>query len=289
MRKSPKFTRNSSRRKVTTLTSSAVVTLSDDDVLRIHYALVEEFASTNNPIDPPGVKSQTLLGSAVFRQHSGLSGILKYPTPLHNAATLAFGLCCDHPFHNGNKRTALVALLVHLDKNRLSLAGIPDADLFALMLSIAQHDVGVHKSNSDNPYNRPHQDDEVEAIADWLRKRVKTLNRGERQITYKQLRKILSRFGYELDDPYGNAIKVYRFVEEKPLFRSPRTVRQHIATIGYPRESAVVTVQNIKIIRKICKLLEEDGVDSDAFYGDGAVIDTFINQHRKILQRLASK
>ena len=30
----------------------------------------------------------------------------------------AFGICCDHPFHNGNTRTALVTMLVHLDNNQ---------------------------------------------------------------------------------------------------------------------------------------------------------------------------
>lgn len=288
MKKNAK-SRNSNRKKVTTISSSLAATLSEEDVMRIHYALVDEFSTTNNPIDPPGVKSKPLLGSAVSRQHSGLGGTLKYPDVLSNAATLAFGLCCDHPFHNGNKRTALVALLVHLDKNRLSLAGIPDADLFSLMLSIAQHEVAPEKIRKQNPLNRPHADDEVAAITEWLRQRVKPLNRGERQITYRELRRILSHYNYELDDPYGNAIKIFRIVEEKPLFRPRRTVRQHIATIGYPRDSAILSMNNVKYVRKVCKLQEEDGVDSDAFYGDGATIDTFINQHRKILQRLANR
>lgn len=267
----------------------AAITLSEEDVLHIHYALVEEFANSNNPIEPPGVKSQSLLGSAVSRQHSSLGDTLKYPDVVHNAATLAFGLCCDHPFHNGNKRTALVALLVHLDKNRLSLAGVPDAELFNLMLSIAQHEVASTKPKTKNPLNRPHADEEVEAIAEWIRRRAKPLKRGEKQITYRQLRRILARFGYELDDPDGNAIKILRVIREKPLFRPERTVRQHIATIGYPRENVVLSMHDIKFIRKVCKLREEDGIDSDAFYGDGAVIDTFINQHRKILQRLANR
>lgn len=288
MKKNAKL-RNSARRKVASWTTSNAVKLSEDDVLRIHNALVEEFATTNNPIDPPGVKSESLLGSAVSRQHSGLDGILKYPDPLHNAATLAFGLCCDHPFHNGNKRTALVSLLVHLDKNHLSLAGVPDADLFNLMLSIAKHEVVHTKIKTSHPLQRPHADEEVEAIAEWLLQRVKPLNRGERQITYKQLRKILANHKYELDDPYGNAIKIYRLVEEKPLFRAPRIARQHVGSVGYPRESVIVSIANIKLVRRICKLTEEDGVDSDAFYGNGAIVDTFINQHRKILQRLANR
>ena len=267
----------------------APLTLSEDDVLRIHFALVEEFAESNNPINPPGVKSPALLGSAVSRQHSSLGETLKYPDAIHNAATLAYGICCDHPFHNGNKRTALVAFLVHLDTNRLSLAGVPDADLFNLMISIAKHEIPSIKPKMKSLLNRPHPDDEVEAIAEWIRRRAKPLRRGEKQITFKELRKILDRFSYELDNPDGNAIKIYRLTQEKPLFRPPKTVRLHIATIGYPRESVVISMENIKFVRKVCKLREEDGVDSDAFYGDGATIDAFINQHRKILVRLANK
>jgi prophage maintenance system killer protein len=267
----------------------AAITLSEEEVLRIHYVLVEEFSKSNNPIDPPGVKSQTLLGSAVSRQHCSLGGLLKYPDAIHNAATLAFGLCCDHPFHNGNKRTALVAFLVHLDKNRLSLAGVPDAHLFNLMLSIAQHDVVKTKPKEKDENKRPHADDEVEAIAQWIRHRAKNIKRGEKQITYRQLRRILARFDFELGDPDGNSIKLYRLIQEKPLFRPARTVRHHIATIGYPREGVVLSIATVKFIRRVCKLREEDGIDSDAFYEEGAVIDAFINQHRNILERLANR
>jgi hypothetical protein len=70
-----KFTHNSSRRKVTTLATLEAVTLSEEEVLRIHYALVEEFAKSNNSLDPPGVKSHNLLGAAISRQHSGLGFI----------------------------------------------------------------------------------------------------------------------------------------------------------------------------------------------------------------------
>jgi len=76
---------------------------------------VADFAGTGDPIAPPGVRSMTLLESAVSRQHTALGGRLKYADPVSSAATLLYGICSDHPFHNGNKRTALVAMLVHLD------------------------------------------------------------------------------------------------------------------------------------------------------------------------------
>jgi death on curing protein len=94
--------------------------LSVEDIKYIHECLIEEFLDSSNPICPPGVKDENLLASAAFRQNTSLNGIMKYPDPFSNAATLTFGICCDHPFHNGNKRTALVSLLAHLYNNRLS-------------------------------------------------------------------------------------------------------------------------------------------------------------------------
>jgi death-on-curing protein len=77
-----------------------VETLSVDEVRYIHECLVEEFVESANPIFPPGVKSENLLASAVFRQQTCIDNVMKYPDPYTNAATLTFGICCDHPFHN---------------------------------------------------------------------------------------------------------------------------------------------------------------------------------------------
>jgi len=61
---------------------------------------------------------------SVYRQLTGYEGRYKYPLPLSNAAALVYGLCCDHPFYNGNKRLALVALIVHLDRNGIAAPGV---------------------------------------------------------------------------------------------------------------------------------------------------------------------
>jgi len=82
----------------------------DVDVVRkIHYALVKDFSSTSDPIDLPGVWSEHLLNSAVFRPWTAIGGTLKYPTVETSAAALLHSIILDHPFHNGNKRTALVS------------------------------------------------------------------------------------------------------------------------------------------------------------------------------------
>ncbi|MFC1738306.1 type II toxin-antitoxin system death-on-curing family toxin [Planctomycetota bacterium] len=91
--------------------------LNEKDVRRIHFILVEDFSQSPDPIIPAGVQSESLLASAVFRPQTALGGILKYPTVETSATALLHSITHEHPFHNGNKRTALVSTLVFLDKN----------------------------------------------------------------------------------------------------------------------------------------------------------------------------
>ena len=82
--------------------------LSAKELLEIHYALVNDFSMHTDPIDPPGLRSEDLLESALHRLQTGIGGELKYPTVESAGAALLHSLTLNHPFHNGNKRTALV-------------------------------------------------------------------------------------------------------------------------------------------------------------------------------------
>jgi death-on-curing family protein len=264
-------------------------TLTAEDVIKIHERLVEDFASTCDPIIPAGVKSLALLESAVSRQHTALGSTLKYPRPIENAATLTYGICLDHPFHNGNKRTALVAMLVHLDRNKLSLFDVGQKDLFAMIIALASHTFR-HK-NKAKSNTRPKPDDEVRSLAQWISDNGDRVVRGEKPITYRQLRKILEDFGYGFGDTNGNYIDVVKYeTVEKGLFRRQKhRVAKRITSIGYPGETKEVAMKVIKDVRRICNLREEDGVDSSSFYDQTVVMDAFINRYRKILTRLASR
>lgn len=261
-------------------------TLTPEEVLRVHEILVADFAVDNDPISPAGVRSLALLESAVGRQHAGWGQALKYPEPVGNAATLLFGICCDHPFHNGNKRTALVALLVHLDRNRLCLHRTSQKELYEMLTAVAAHSIqskGLRKGSKRTA------DEEVAAIVEWLRPRVENLKRGERQVSYRRLRQILRNFDYELEGPHDNMIGVWR-LETKSVGvfrRRTETTKKRIGTIGYKDEGTEVSLKELKSIRRLCRLTEEDGVDSAAFYSEEAVIDAFVNRYRTVLRRLA--
>lgn len=267
-------------------------TLSVDDVFTIHEILVEEFRDSEDPIEPPGVRSVDLLESAVNRQWSGYAGHLKYSDPIDNAATLLFGVCCDHPFHNGNKRTALVSMLAHLDKNKRTLFETRRDDLYRLMLNVASgrasnpSDKRRRKRGKD--LSREEADKEVAAIATWIRNRCSKITRGERSITYRELRKILESFGFAFENPKNNYIDIVRYetVKTGVLRRKTATKRRRIGNIGWPGENRQVSVSGIKHIREMCNLTEANGVDSDAFYNFTTIVDSFVNRYRTILRRL---
>ena len=264
-------------------------TLSADEVKRIHFALVEEFQSTANRIDPPGVKSENLLASAVSRQHTSLGQTLKYPDAFSNAASLTFGICCDHPFHNGNKRTALVTLLVHLHKNKIAFDGIGEGDLYDLVLRIAKHDIVKTRKRAGFLPGRPPADDEVSAIASWIEANSRSILRGERLVTYRHLKEILGHFNYTLKNAKGNFIDIYHTEFTSGVLFSRQALEIRIGNIPFPGENIVVSVKDIKYIRRLCKLTAEEGVDSETFYGQGEPLDAFIIHYRNIIHRLASK
>lgn len=87
------------------------------DVSNIHLHLTQLFAAEDDPISPSGIRNQDLLESACTRPHTGSGSSDKYHTVDLKLAALFHSLTKNHPFHNGNKRTALAALLAGLSRN----------------------------------------------------------------------------------------------------------------------------------------------------------------------------
>jgi death on curing protein len=66
-----------------------------------------------------GIRDETLLESAVAAPQASMMGQALISDPLEIAAAYLFYICRNHPFLDGNKRTALAACLVFLEKNDL--------------------------------------------------------------------------------------------------------------------------------------------------------------------------
>jgi death-on-curing protein len=101
----------------------------------------------------------------------------------------------------------------------------------------------------------------------------------------------LERHGYTLENPKGNYIDIVKFEEVKRGLFKKRTEYQekHIGKIGYPGDGEVVPLKELKHARRLCRLTEEDGVDSDSFYEQVDAVDSFINKYRTVLRRLANR
>lgn len=91
--------------------------LSVDDVKRLHQTIADLAAENGLGGGPYGVRDEGLLDSAVNRPKAGFGEARFYPTIFDKAAALAYSLIKNHPFNNGNKRTALLTTVTFLRFN----------------------------------------------------------------------------------------------------------------------------------------------------------------------------
>ena len=82
------------------------------EVLTIHALLIDDFGGAD------GVRDFGALEAAVFRPQTGY-----YDDSVAEAAALLESLVQNHPFLDGNKRTAVAAADVHLRMNGFALGG----------------------------------------------------------------------------------------------------------------------------------------------------------------------
>jgi death-on-curing protein len=90
-------------------------------VKAIHNEVIEAHGGS------PGLRDEALLESAVAAPQATMMGEPVLADPLDLAGAYLFYLCRNHPFVDGNKRTALATCLVFLSENGL----LPDEDLDA--------------------------------------------------------------------------------------------------------------------------------------------------------------
>jgi death-on-curing protein len=85
-----------------------------------------------------GLRDVALLESAVAAPQATMMGQPLFSDPVEVAAAYLFYLCRNHPFIDGNKRTALATCLVFLSENGLLPVETLDADAWEqLTLDVA--------------------------------------------------------------------------------------------------------------------------------------------------------
>ena len=111
-------------------TPDSCIHLTVDIVKEIHDAVLAEFGGSG------GIRDEGLLHSAVAAPQATFGGESPFADLAEVAAAYLFYICRNHPFIDGNKRTAMTAAIVLLRLNKVEPA--PDSEKWeALVLDVA--------------------------------------------------------------------------------------------------------------------------------------------------------
>lgn len=105
--------------------------LSVDVVLALHQRQFDRFGGG------AGLRDRGLLESAVAQPQASFGGTYAHEGLFAMAAAYLFHLVSNHPFVDGNKRTGLLAALVFLDLNGVSLLADSEA-IYSLTMGVAE-------------------------------------------------------------------------------------------------------------------------------------------------------
>lgn len=258
------------------------------DVLRAHFLIADYFYGEGYGIGGVGPRDPNLLHSAVYRQFTGFGGDDKWETSYERCATLIFGLVKDHPFHDANKRTALLVLLYFLTRtNRAPTIGQKELEDFIVDIA----DDKLRQYRRLKALELKTDDPEIRFIADYLRRHSRMLDKRYYTITYRELDIRLRDFGFCLNNPHKNVIDVCRIEKSRSILKFGRVVTEHVkvAQIGFPGWKRQVGKGAIATVRKETRLVPEKGFDSDSFYRGTDPLYSLIAVYSKPLERLAHR
>ena len=107
-----------------------------EELLWLHTVAVVEFGGSD------GVRDRGLLESALARPLAGFGGRRLYETACLRAAALAEALIQNHGFVDGNKRTAMYAMALWLERESLTLNAEQD-ELVEFAVGLAVHRIDL--------------------------------------------------------------------------------------------------------------------------------------------------
>lgn len=104
--------------------------LSLEEVLFIHQDQIANYGGS------PEIRDEGLLESAIAQPMTTFGGQELHPSVFDKAAAYLFHICSNHPFVDGNKRTALASALVFLELNNITIED-PEDSLYDIVIRIA--------------------------------------------------------------------------------------------------------------------------------------------------------
>lgn len=110
--------------------STPNIQLTVQDIHELHTQLENVFVLSS------GVRDENLLASAVNTPFQTFMGNNLYPSIYDKAAQLCYGIANNHPFTDGNKRTALHSMYVYLIINGFDITA-SQQDVENLIINVA--------------------------------------------------------------------------------------------------------------------------------------------------------
>ena len=110
--------------------STPNIQLTVQDIYELHRELEDAFVLSS------GVRDENLLASAVNTPFQTFMGNDLYPSIYDKAAQLCYGIANNHPFTDGNKRTALHSMYVYLIINGYDITATQQ-DVENLIINVA--------------------------------------------------------------------------------------------------------------------------------------------------------
>lgn len=113
--------------------------LSLENIMSIHARMIASFGGAE------GVADRGMLESAVAMPTAAFAGELLHKSLPAMAAAYLFHICKNHPFLDGNKRTAVVAAEIFLNVNGMRL-DVSNEDLKQLCLGVAAGEISKEEA-----------------------------------------------------------------------------------------------------------------------------------------------
>jgi death-on-curing protein len=101
------------------------------EVLRLHELQLQFFGGS------AGIRDVGLLESAMGNVRATFTGEYLHQTMYEMGAAYLYGICRNHPFVDGNKRTAAAAAMTFFEMNGIQIEATED-DLYDLVIGVAE-------------------------------------------------------------------------------------------------------------------------------------------------------
>lgn len=102
-----------------------------DEVLSLHEEQIRLFGGSS------GVRETNLLLSAIGNVEATFGEVFLHETIFEMAAAYLYGICRNHPFVDGNKRSAVAAALTFLDMNGIEVDA-EENEFYDLVIGVAE-------------------------------------------------------------------------------------------------------------------------------------------------------